>query len=53
MFRKRLNPISLSGCFDAGTDFFLAGYSNGTATTAKGTASDTAGGADADAGDLA
>jgi hypothetical protein len=42
------------GCSDAGTDLFLAGYSDGS-VAAKGTASDTVVGADADAdaGDLA
>jgi hypothetical protein len=37
------------GCSDAGTNFLLAGCSNGTAAT-EGTVSDTAAGADADAG---
>jgi hypothetical protein len=44
------------GCSDAGTDFLLAEYSDGTAATTEETASDTAiVGSDADvgAGDLA
>jgi hypothetical protein len=45
----------LPGCSDAGTDFLLAGCSNGTAvaTAAEETASGTGAGADADAGKLA
>ena len=46
----------LPSCSDAGTNFLLAGCSDGTAV-AEGTVSDTAGGGDADAdagaGDLA
>jgi hypothetical protein len=42
----------LSGCCDAGTDSVLVGCSNDTAA-AEETASGTATGADADAGDLA
>jgi hypothetical protein len=40
------------GCSDAGTDFLLAGCSNGTTTAAaaKGTVSDTAAGANVDVG---
>jgi hypothetical protein len=44
------------GCSDAGTDFFLAGCSNGIAVAAKETVSGTAAAgsdADASAGDLA
>jgi hypothetical protein len=44
------------GCSDAGTDFFLAGCSNGIAAAAKETVSGTAAAgsdADASAGDLA
>jgi hypothetical protein len=46
----------LPGCSDAGIDFLLAGYSDGTAAAAKETASGTAAAdsdANADAGDLA
>jgi hypothetical protein len=47
----------LTGCSDVGTDFLLAGCSNGTvaAAAAEETASGTGAGADADAdaGDLA
>jgi hypothetical protein len=40
----------LPGCSDAGTDFLPAECSDGTAATAKETASHTSVGADADAG---
>jgi hypothetical protein len=41
----------LPGCSDAGIDFLLAGYSDGTAAAAEETASSTAAtGSDADAG---
>jgi hypothetical protein len=40
----------LPGCSDAGIDFLLTGYSDGTATAAEGTASSTAAGSDANAG---
>jgi hypothetical protein len=41
------------GCSGASMDFLLAGCSDGTTAAAEGTVSSTAGGADADAGDLA
>jgi hypothetical protein len=40
----------VAGCSGAGTDFLLAGCSEGTAAAAEGTASDIAASADADAG---
>jgi hypothetical protein len=40
----------LPSCSDTGTDFLPAGCSDGTAAAAEETASDTAAGADADAG---
>jgi hypothetical protein len=43
----------MPGCSDVGTDFLWAECSDGTAATAKETASGTGAGADADAGSLA
>jgi hypothetical protein len=40
------------GCFGVSTGFLPACCSDGTTTAAEGTASDTAAGDDADAGDL-
>ena len=40
------------GCFGVGTGFLPASCSDGTTAAAEGTASDTAAGVDADAGDL-
>jgi hypothetical protein len=42
----------LPDCSDAGTDFVPAGCSDGTAAVAEETDSDTAAGADTNAGDL-